>query len=247
MLDWSFNLLSDRDRRVLCRLSVFVGMFTLEAAQAVAADDQINAIEAADAVISLIDKSLLSVVQIDGIVHHRLLDPTQAYAAEKLAQTTDANAAASRHGIYHANYLSGRAGNGVAVTIEDVASARLYLGDIRAALEWGFSGAGEVAVGVRLAAAAAPLFFNQSLFVECTRWCEQGLAALPQSDEGSTTHLTLQSFLAASAMFTRGNSDAVRSALEDALNLADGLGDQEYQIMAAPLRTVTKRRHRGPW
>lgn len=229
MLDWSFNLLSDRDRRVLCRLSVFVGMFTLEAAQAVAADDEINAIEAADAVISLIDKSLLSVVQIDGIVHHRLLDPTQAYAAEKLAQTTNANAAASRHGIYHANYLSGRAGNGVAVTIEDVASARLYLGDIRAALEWGFSCAGEVAVGVRLAAAAAPLFFNQSLFVECTRWCEQGLAALPQSDEGSTTHLTLQSFLAASVMFTRGNSDAVRSALEDALNLADGLGDQEYQ------------------
>jgi predicted ATPase/DNA-binding winged helix-turn-helix (wHTH) protein len=229
MLDWSFNLLSDRDRRVLCRLSIFIGLFTLEAAQAVAADDEMDAIEAADAIVGLINKSLLSVVQIDGVVHHRLLDPTQAYAAEKLAQTADANAAASRHGIYHANYLSGRAGKGVAVTIEDVASAGLYLGDIRAALEWSFSSVGEAAVGVRLAAAAAPLFFNHSLFVECSRWCEKGLAELPESDEGSTTHLTLQSFLAASAMFTRGNSDEVRRAIEEALSLADGLGDQEYQ------------------
>jgi len=46
MLDWSFNLLSMRDRRVLARLSIFVGPFTLEAAQAVAAEDQIDAMEA---------------------------------------------------------------------------------------------------------------------------------------------------------------------------------------------------------
>lgn len=76
MLDWSFNLLSDRDRRVLGRLSIFVGLFTLEAAQAVGADDQIDALEVADAVASLIGKSLIWVVPIDGAVHHRLLDPT---------------------------------------------------------------------------------------------------------------------------------------------------------------------------
>jgi len=54
MLDWSFNLLSDWDRRVLSRLSIFVGVFTLEAAQAVAADDQTDAIEVAEAISSLI-------------------------------------------------------------------------------------------------------------------------------------------------------------------------------------------------
>lgn len=229
MLDWSFNLLSDRDRCVLARLSIFVGLFTLEAAQAVATDHPIDAMEVADAIASLINKSLIWVVPIDGVAHHRLLDTTRAYAAQKLAQTAEENAAARQHARYYAQYLSSCAGKGVAITIEDVAFAAPYLGNIRAALECSFSGAGETAIGVKLAAAAAPLFFDLSLFVECLRWCEQGLARLPESDQGSTTHLTLQAFLAASMMLTRGNSDEVRRGIEDALRLADARGDQEYQ------------------
>ncbi|MGD0505424.1 MAG: winged helix-turn-helix domain-containing protein [Steroidobacteraceae bacterium] len=224
MLDWSFNLLTARDRRVLERLSIFVGPFTLEAAQAVAAVDQIDAMEAAEAIASLINKSLIWVAPIDGTTHHRLLDSTLAFAAEKLAQTADSNTVAKQHALYYAQYLSSRAGKGL-----DVSGTGPYLGNIRAGLEWSFSSAGEVVIGVRMAAAAAPLFFHHSLFVECIRWCEQGLAALPENDEGSTTHLALRSFLAASVMLTRGNSDEVRRAIEEALSLADALGNREYQ------------------
>lgn len=227
MLDWSFNLLSARDRRVLGRLSIFVGLFTLEAALVVAADDQTDAMEVADAITSLIDKSLIWVVLINGAAHHRLLDPTLAYAAEKLAQTAEANTVAKQHALYYTQSLSSGAGK-EAISREDLAAARLYTSNIRAALEWSFSGASQAAIGVRLAAAAAPLFFELSLLVECVRWCEQGLAALPDSDEGSVTHLALKAYLAASAMFTRGNSDEVRRAIEDALSLADALGDQQY-------------------
>ncbi len=229
MLDWSFNLLSDRDRRVFRRLSIFMGHFTLEAAQAVASDDQTDAVQVAEAIASLIDKSLIWVVSIDGAAHHRLLDPTHAYAAKRLSETAEANAVAKRHALYFAQYLSNGSGNEVAITIEDVAAAGPYLGSVRAALEWSFSSAGEAAIGVRLAAAAAPLFFDHSLFVECARRCERGLASLPESDEGSATHLTLQSFLAASAMLTQGNSDEVRTAIEAALSLAEARGDKEYQ------------------
>ena len=230
MLDWSFNLLSARDRRVLVRLSIFIGVFTLEAAQAVATDDQTDAMEVADAITSLIGKSLVSVALIDGMAHHRLLNSTLAFAAEKLAQTGDVNAVAKQHAQYYGQYLSAGYGKEVAVTIEDVAAAGPYLGNIRAALEWSFSSVGEAAIGVRLAAAAAPLFFKHSLFVECVRQCERGLAALPEGAEGSSPHLTLQAFLAASAMFTRGNSDEVRKAIEDALSLAEALGNQVYQM-----------------
>jgi predicted ATPase len=229
MLDWSFNLLSARDRRVLGRLSIFVGPFTLEAAQAVAVEDQIDAMEAAEAIASLINKSLIWVAPIDGTMHHRLLDSTLAFAAERLAETADSNTVARQHALYYAQYLSSRAGKDVAITIEDVAGAGVYLGNIRAALEWSFSSAGEAAIGARLAAAAAPLFFHHSSFIECIRWCERGLTALPENDEGSTTQLTLQSFLAASTMLTRGNRDEVRRAIEDALSLANALGDHQYQ------------------
>jgi predicted ATPase len=230
MVDWSFNLLSARDRRVLIRLSTFVGLFTLEAAQAVAADDQTNAMEVADSINSLINKSLIWVVQIDATPHHRLLDPTLAFAAEKLAQTAEANAVAKRHALYYAECLSRRAVAGRPISIKDVAFARPYIGSIRAALEWSFSNVGALPVGVQLAAAAAPLFFDRSLFTECARWCERGLAELPEIEEGSTAHLTLRSFLAASAMFTRGNGDEVRRSIEDALSLAVSLGAQEYQM-----------------
>jgi predicted ATPase/DNA-binding winged helix-turn-helix (wHTH) protein len=229
MLDWSFNLLCERDRRVFSRLSIFVDPFTLEAAQAVATDNQIDAMQVADAIAGLINKSLVWVEPIGGIAQHRLLDPTRAYAAEKLAHTAEGDAAARQHAHYYAQHLSSYAGKGVASTIADVAFAGPYLGNIRAALEWSFSGAGEAVIGVKLAAAAAPLFFDLSLFVECHRWCERSLAVLPESGQGSATHLTLQAFLAASLMLTRGNSDEVRRGIEDALKLAEARGDREYQ------------------
>ncbi len=229
MMDWSFNLLSDRDRSVLGRLAIFVGLFTLEAAQAVARDHQIDVTEVADAIASLVNKSLISVISIDGVAHYRLLDPTLTYAAQKLAQMPEENTVARQHARYYAESLSNRAGNGVAITPEDVAFAAPYLGNIRAALESSFSVAGEAAVGVTLASAAAPLFYDLSLFIECVRWCERGLAGLRESDHGSAKHLTLQAFLAASMMLTRGNSDRVRKGIEDALALADARGDQEYQ------------------
>ncbi len=223
MLDWSFNLLSDRDRRVLVRLSIFVGVFTLEAAQAVAADDQTDAMEVADAIASLIGKSLIWVAPIDGAAHHRLLDSTLAFAAEKRSQTAEAHAIARRHALYYAHWRPGSLGNGVA-------AAGPHMGNIRAALEWSFSDAADASIGVRLAAAAAPLFLGLSLLVECHRWCEQALAALPDNCPDGKTRLALQEALAASAMFTRGNGDDVRKTIEDALRLADALGDQQRQL-----------------
>jgi predicted ATPase len=187
MLDWSFNLLSDRDRRVLSRLSIFVGVFTLEAAQAVAADDQVDAMEVAEAIASLIDKSLIWVAPIDGTAHHRLLDSTLAFAGEKLAQSADANVVARRHALYYLNWRPSGPNNIVATSGEDMAAAGSHMGNIRAALEWSFSSAGEALIGVRLAAASAPSFLGLSLLVECHRWCEQALAALPDScPDGNT-------------------------------------------------------------
>ena len=91
-----------------------------------AADDQTDAMEVADAIASLIDKSLIWVTPIDGTAHHRLLDSTLAFAAEKLAQTAEANAVAKQHALYYAQYLSSRAGKGSAFTFEEVAPHRIW-------------------------------------------------------------------------------------------------------------------------
>jgi predicted ATPase/DNA-binding winged helix-turn-helix (wHTH) protein len=230
MLDWSFNLLCERDQLVFRRTSIFIGIFTLEAAQAVAVDDEVDAMDVAEAIASLVSKSLIWVVQVGQTAHYRLLDPTHAYAAEKLAHTREDRVLAKRHALFAVRWLSRVSGEEISISREDLAATELYLGNIRAALEWSFSEAGDRAIGVQLAAAAVPCFFEMSLLVECTRWCEQGLAALSAQDDRRATRLSLQAMLAASAMFTRGNSDDVRRSIEEGLQLADSLGHARYQM-----------------
>src|SRR5258705_5768238 len=104
MLDWSYTLLQQRDKLVLCRLSVFVGVFTLKAALSVAGTAA-NDTDVADAVTSLVAKSLISTTAIGETTYYRLLDTTQAYAAGKLAELGEADHIANRHAIYYSDYL----------------------------------------------------------------------------------------------------------------------------------------------
>lgn len=100
MVDWSYNLLSPQERCVFSRLSVFVGQFSLDAAQAVVCDDTVNPDAVAEAIASLADKSLLSVLTSRGVVVFRLLETTRAHAAGKLAESGDQHVVARRHLVH---------------------------------------------------------------------------------------------------------------------------------------------------
>jgi tetratricopeptide (TPR) repeat protein len=105
-----------------------------------------------------------------------------------------------------------------------------HLGDIRAALGWTLSDLGDPAVGVEIAARTSAIFLGASLLRECHRWCELALAAMPESARGTRTELALQSALAISSMFTRGNGSEVHSAIERGLRLAETLGERQHRL-----------------
>src|ERR1700740_3571878 len=94
VLDWSYSLLSEREKVVLCRLSVFVGNFTLQAAGSVASETEVDDAGVIDAVTSLVAKSLISATVINESTYYRLLDTTRAYAAAKLAERGGGDSAA---------------------------------------------------------------------------------------------------------------------------------------------------------
>ena len=96
-LDWSHSLLSDNERTVLRRLSVFVGSFRLEAAQQVAASDDIDEWAVLDDLAALADKSLLQVEPGDP-PRYRMLETMRLYAAERLVQHAEQQATWVRHG-----------------------------------------------------------------------------------------------------------------------------------------------------
>ena len=98
-VDWSYELLSDAGSAVLDRLSVFVGGFTLEAAESVASDDEIDAFDVLEHVSALVDKSL--VVADPGETTYRLLETIRQYAAGRLAASGTAEAVRARHADYY--------------------------------------------------------------------------------------------------------------------------------------------------
>src|ERR1700719_1475693 len=105
MLDWSYSLLSEREKAVLCRLSVLVGDFTLHSAGSVASETDIDEADVIDTVADLVAKSLISTIAVNESTYYRLLDTTWAYAAAKLAERDEADRIARRHATYYAKLL----------------------------------------------------------------------------------------------------------------------------------------------
>ena len=230
MLDWSYSLLSEREKVVLCRLSVFVGDFTLQVASSVASETEVDEADVIDVVAGLVAKSLISTTVISESTYYRLLDTTRAYAANKLAERGEADRIARRHAIFYSNFLEHDEIIQSLFGEHDLSGYSPHIGNVRAALGWALSDRGDVAVGIELATWAAPLFIGLSLLEECRGWCERALAALDDASRGTRQEMILQEALAMSSMFTRGHSDQVRAAIERGLALAEAFQDRARQL-----------------
>lgn len=231
-LDWSYELLSEPERRVFERLSVFLGPFTLEAALEVVADGGLSADEAVGALDELTAKSLISPDRWGDAGAYRLLEMTRAYAKGKLLERgrEEHAAAAQRHAEHvlrslHSSPTSGRDAHQC-----EAGHLTHQLGNIRSALEWSFDHDANVGVGVLLAAASAPAFLSLSLLVECRTWCARAMTNLQDEHRGGGVELELQAALGLSLMFTRGNSEAAEKALRRALEVAVDLKDLWSQL-----------------
>ena len=97
-LDWSWELLGSQERTLLTRLAVFAGGWTLEAAEAVCADEGLERWAVLDGLDSLVGKSLVQVEETgEDAGRYRLLETVRQYAAEHLETRGEAAAARDRH------------------------------------------------------------------------------------------------------------------------------------------------------
>jgi predicted ATPase/DNA-binding SARP family transcriptional activator len=97
-LDWSHALLSEPERRLFCRLSVFAGGWTLEAAEVVGAEGDTEQDEVLDLLSRLVEKSLVVAEATGGgRVRYRMLEPIRQFAREKLEEGGEAEEVRRRH------------------------------------------------------------------------------------------------------------------------------------------------------
>jgi predicted ATPase/class 3 adenylate cyclase/DNA-binding CsgD family transcriptional regulator len=102
---WSVDMLDDTERAVLRRLAVFVAPFTLDGAEAVAADcEQVDTIDVLDTLGRLVDKSLVQLDDETG--RYRLLETVRQYAIDRLRDASELEATRERHARWYAKWAA---------------------------------------------------------------------------------------------------------------------------------------------
>jgi len=99
-VDWSYELLSDQERKLLNRIAVFAGGFGLDSAESVCAWNGLESNDVLDLLSPLVDKSLVVPNEIDGLARYTMLETIRDYAAERLESAGELEAQGKRHAAY---------------------------------------------------------------------------------------------------------------------------------------------------
>jgi len=177
-MDWSYGLLSDQERTVLRRLSVFAGGWTLEAAEAVCAGGGVGASDVLDRLTSLVDKSLVLVEMHGGEARYRLLETVRQYGWDKLVESDEAADVRTRHRDWYLD-LAEQAepkllGSEQVVWLERLETEH---DNLRTALEWSKAGKEGTEAWLRLAGALQEFWHMHGHYSEGRAWLEGALSA----------------------------------------------------------------------
>ncbi|MBV9233097.1 MAG: hypothetical protein JO030_03560, partial [Candidatus Eremiobacteraeota bacterium] len=225
LIDWSHELLSDRERTLFRRLAVFAGGWTLAGAAAVCGDDDAcDDLETLDTLSSLADKSLIVADPAGDDFRYRMLHAIREYARERLSEAGEAEATARRHARFYADYLQGCAS--LIDSLDDATWAQrtnAELDNIRAVVEWTLFAAHEPQTGCR---AVAAIEWPQRLTTphEALRWFEAAARSAPSVDDRLAVARILRHCAVLQRLVGRPIAECertARSAVEAALAATD--------------------------
>ncbi len=220
-IDWSYDLLTEPERALLRRLSVFAGGWTLDAAEAVCAgggmggNEGIDEWDVLDLLSHLIDKSLVQ--QQDA--RYRLLETLRQYGQERLNESAEGDALRARHQQWFLRLAEDAepqlGGMEQTVWLERLESEH---DNLRAALAWSLSVPGEAGASLRLVGLLWPFWYTRGYLSE-----GQGLlqAALMLAGEEADPAARIRALTGAGVMSVgQGQYDTARAFYEQALALS---------------------------
>jgi predicted ATPase/class 3 adenylate cyclase len=233
MIDWSYDLLSERERTYLCRLSVFAGSFTLASASAVAAYEPIDEIEGLQLLGSLVDKSLLSEVGHvpERETRFRLSETVRSYTLEKFEAREEREVTLRRYASAMLALLEGASANWANTpSLPWVEAIEPELENVRDALHWSLTASSDIPLGVRIVIASRRLWAAVSPR-EGLRWIAEATERLTPELEGPVIAYL---YLAEAHMRTSLQQHAAAlAAAQRALSASPGL---PYEMTVAEAR-----------
>jgi predicted ATPase/DNA-binding SARP family transcriptional activator len=182
-IDWSHDLLDAQEQRLFRRLAVFVGGFTLDAAEAVCEGDGITEHDVLDLLSALVDKSLVRAEALHDEARCSLLEPVRQYAAEKLEKSGEKEPIRARHAQYFVELAERaepeiRGGGRVSPWMTRLERDH---GNLRAVSDWCSEDLARVEVQLRQKAALVWFHFTQGMFQEPRECLVDGLAKAGES------------------------------------------------------------------
>ncbi len=176
-MDWSYDLLSEQERILFRRLSVFSGGFALEAAEAIGPDHDLQAKDVLDLLSHLIDKSLVVAnTQGSDEAHYRLLETIRQYALEKLQESAEEMTLRWQHFDWFLRMAqeadSQLRGPKQAIWLDRLEAEH---DNLQVALEWSLT-TGKPEAGLPFAATLTWFWFLRGYFDEGRAWLQRMLA-----------------------------------------------------------------------
>lgn len=233
-LEWSYRLLSPVERTILRRLSVFRGEFTLDGALAIATGDDIGAEDVYMGILTMSAKSLITRDTPTGSPHdrYRLLHVTRTLISQKLQETAESATILRRHAEYFCALLT-KAENDWDILTRSawLQSYATCIVDVRAAIDWAFSSAGDASLGVQLTARAVPLGFQLSMIEEFRGRIERALLHSQQIRPPLLVpEMRLNVALGMLGHNARGPTGGRTAQIERAIALGRSLGQPAYEV-----------------
>jgi predicted ATPase/class 3 adenylate cyclase len=235
LIDWSYDLLSPTEQILLNRLAVFVGGWSLEAAEFVCNDLEIlSADDVLDVLTHLVDKSLVVMEEARGEARYRMLETIRQHARDKMLESGEAERLHERHLDYFLAFAQGMDGklHGPA-ELEALEKLEGELDNLRLALDWSL-GEGHIEKGLNLAGTMWGFWEMQGYWQEGhTR--VQSLLVNPAA---AVRNLARAKGLLVAADLV-DDTQAGRVYLEELLPLARELGEAGSQSLALGLGALS--------
>ena len=262
LIDWSHDLLSDQERMLLRRLSIFAGGWTAEAAEQVCAMPHPNermcstliAPNVLPLLLNLVSKSLVVVEELHTHTRYRLLETIREYAWEQLVASNEVDPLRHQHARYYLAHLqesapramrqSGSPLQFVLGVESDAWVKRLEqeYGNLRASLVWCLRDAHDTEIGVQLVIWLYGFWEMRGPHSEAIEWLERALTYIDPSAHAQTRAQVLTALsMSASVVGDYARSEA---ASIEALALCRKL-DNRFELMRALQTRTSDVMHRG--
>ena len=232
LIDWSYDLLSESERLFLCRLSVFAGDWTLEAAAEVCVrQDDILPNDVPDLLTQLVNKSLVVAIERSqsGETRYSMLETIRQYARDRLSETEGDDTVRQRHLAYYVK-LTALAGPELYSSNQVFWLKKLdeELDNLRTALEWALTT--DIESGLQIVAGPIYRFWVfHSTYRELGNWLAQFLRRYEHSTPLHVRALAIQSQCVGN---NEGNFNEAHLLAEKSLQMARSLGDKQSEAFS---------------